>query len=102
MHFRKVTVHSTAVCANSEWPTDAGMLLKLLERTAQVGAKLHLFGLPRLREGCGARRLKEMKALDFAINVTTGKAKSEGKRKRLYRKLLRLAAKMAAYLADEA
>ena len=100
--FRRITADSTAVAANSEWPTDSGMLLKLLGRATRVGAKLKLFGLPQLRHGHTTRWLKEMKAFDFSINITTGKAKSEGKRKRLYRKFLRRAAKTAAYLAEEA
>jgi len=100
--FRKITADSTSVAARSEWPTDSGMLLKMLARAARIGAKLKLFGLPQLRQGHMTRWLKEMKSLDFAINITAGKARSEGKRKGLYRKFLRRAAKVAAHLAGEA
>jgi hypothetical protein len=56
--FQQITADSTAVAANSEWPTDSGMMFKLLERAVRVGAKLRCFGLPRLRQGQTARWLR--------------------------------------------
>ena len=100
--FAATTVDSTSVAANSEWPTDSGILLGLLGRAARVGGKLSGFGLPPVRDGRLSRWLPEMKRLHFAINVTAGKPKSEGKRRRLYRRFLCRAAKAAAHLASEA
>jgi hypothetical protein len=100
--FSKSTVDSTAVAANTEWPTDSGMVFKLLERAAKAGEKLALFGLPPVRPWHTVRWLKELKALHYAISVSAGKPKSEAKRRRHYRRFLKRAAKTAAHLAGEA
>ena len=42
--FRKLTVDSTSVKANSEWPTDSKILTGLLNRGHRLGQKMHLFG----------------------------------------------------------
>lgn len=87
--FRNLTIDSTAVKANSSWPTDAKILTGLLTRADSLGQKLHVFGLENFRQGWVPRWLKEMDKLVFQICLAAGKPKSKGKLKRHYRKLLR-------------
>jgi hypothetical protein len=93
--FNNLTVDSTAVKANSSWPTDSRILTALLSRADRLGQKLHLFGLNDFSRGGVRARLEEMRRLDFQICLVAGKANSKGKLKRHYRKLLRRGRKVA-------
>lgn len=86
--FKVLTIDSTAVRADSAWPTDARILAGLLARAARLGQKLHLFGLEDFRAGWVPRWLEEMDRLVFQICLAAGRAKSRGKLKRHYRHLL--------------
>jgi len=61
--FRKLTIDSTSVKANSCWPTDAKILTGLLMRVNRLGQKLHVFGREDFRKGWMPRRLKKMDKL---------------------------------------
>jgi len=87
--FKKLTIDSTAVKANSCWPTDGKMLTGLLGRAYHLGQRLHVFGLEDFKKGWVPRQLDEMDKLEFKICLSAGKAKSRGKMKKHYRKLLR-------------
>ena len=80
--FGKLTIDSTSVKANSDWPTDAKILTGLLMR-------VHRFGLENFRPGWVPRWLEQMDKLEFQICLTAGKRKSKGKLKRPYRQLLK-------------
>ena len=99
--FKSLTIDSTAVKANSSWPTDAKILTGLLLRANRLGQKLDLFGLDKFRQGWVPRWLEEMDKLSFQICLVAGKAKSRGKLKRDYRLLLRRGLKAAGALAVE-
>jgi hypothetical protein len=99
--FKSLTIDSTAVKANSSWPTDAKILTGLLMRTSRLGQKLHLFGLEDFRQGWVPRWLEEMDKLEFQICLVAGKAKSRGKLKKHYRQLLQRGRKAADALAME-
>ena len=99
--FRKLTIDSTTVKANSCWPTDARILTGLLMRANRLGQKLHIFGLEDFRQGWVPRWLKEMDKLEFQICMVAGKPKSKGKLKKHYRRLLKRGRKAADYLAEE-
>jgi hypothetical protein len=99
--FKRLTVDSTAVKANSAWPTDARMLTGLLRRADRLGQTLHLFGLDDFRQGWVPRWLEEMDKLEFQICLAAGKAKSKGKLKRRYRQLLKRGHKAAESLTAE-
>ena len=58
--FKKLTIDSTSVKANSCWPTDARILTGLLMRANRLGQKLHVFGLENFRLGWVPRWLVEM------------------------------------------
>lgn len=87
--FKILTLDSTSVAANSSWPTDSSIITRLLARASRLGQKLHLFGLKDFSQGWVPRWLEEMNKLDFQINLVAGKAKSKGKLKKHYRKLLK-------------
>ncbi len=99
--FKKLTIDSTSVKANSSWPTDARILTGLLTRANELGQKLHIFNLPDFQLGWIPRWLKEMDKLEFQICLAAGKAKSKGKLKKHYRKLLRSGNKTAGALTKE-
>lgn len=99
--FRKLTIDSTSVKANSCWPTDGKVLTGLLERAHGLGQKLHCFGLADFRTGHLPRWLEEMGRLEFRICLVSGKANSKGKMKKHYRQLLRRGEKAAAALMRE-
>lgn len=86
--FKQLTIDSTAVKANSSWPTDAKILTGLLMRADRLGQKLHLFGLKDFSRGWTPRWLEDMDKLVFQICLVAGKAKSKGKLKKRYRQLL--------------
>jgi len=99
--FRKLTIDSTSVKANSSWPTDAKILTGLLTRADRLGQKLHIFGLKDFRKGWVPRWLEEMDKLEFQICLVAGKANSKGKLKKRYRQLLRRGRKAADSLTGE-
>ncbi len=99
--FKALTIDSTAVKANSAWPTDAKILTGLLMRVDRMGQKLHVFGLHDFRQGWVPRWLNEMDKLEFQICFVAGKANSKGKLKKRYRQLLRRARKATDALQAE-
>ncbi len=99
--FLEQTQDSTAVKANSAWPTDGKMLIGLLERAYRLGQKLDLFGLKNFPKGWVARWLKEMNELEFKICLNAGKANSRRKMKKSYRQLLKQGRKAGATLERE-
>jgi len=99
--FKCLTIDSTAVKANSAWPTDAKILTGLLMRAARLGQKFHLWGLEDFTQGWVPRWLEEMDKGVFQICLVAGKAKSKGKLKKHYRKLLARGRKATDALAVE-
>jgi hypothetical protein len=99
--FKSLTIDSTAVKANSSWPTDAKILTGLLMRANRLGQKLHFFGLEDFSQGWVPRWLEEMDKLVFRICLAAGKAKSKGKLKQHYRQLLKRGRKATDALAAE-
>lgn len=87
--FRKLTIDSTSVKANSCWPTDARILTGLLGRVNRLGQQLSAFGLENFRTGWVPHWLEEMDKLEFQIYLVAGKANAKIKLKQHYRKLLR-------------
>ncbi len=99
--FKKLTIDSTAVRANSCWPTDGKILGGLLGRAHCLGQQLGGFGLENFRKGWIPRWLEDMGRLEFQICLSAGKPKSRGKMKRHYRKLLKTGGKAAEALGKE-
>jgi len=99
--FLKLTIDSTAVRANSSWPTDAKILTGLLVRVDNLGQKMEYFNLVNFRQFRVPCWLKEMDKLVFKICLTAGKAKSKGKIKKHYRKLLKRGGKVISTFTSE-
>jgi hypothetical protein len=95
--FREVYGDSTACEANSRWPTDSGLIYRLLSRTFRDSQTLDRFGLPNLRVHWMEQWLPKLKRLDFAINV----AKNDRERKKLYRRYLKTSGKATMHLGNE-
>lgn len=96
--FEQAIVDSTAVRANSAWPTDGRILLGLLDRAFRASQKLHEFGLSDVRKHWVPRWLKKARSWLFHINVAGGKRDATRKRKKYYRRLLEEAEKILDYL----
>lgn len=99
--FKELTIDSTAVKANSSWPTDGKILTGLLGRAHSLGQQLQVFGLKDFCKGWLPRWLDEMAGLEFQICLNAGKPKSRGKMKRHYRRLLNKGTKAADALTRE-
>ncbi|MCI0621115.1 MAG: hypothetical protein L0387_05490 [Acidobacteria bacterium] len=87
--FSSLYLDSTATAANTERPTDSGLITKLVERICRTGAKLERFGLPNFNPSGLEELQKDLRGMHRDIGFGTGKAKSQGKLKKLYYKLLR-------------
>jgi len=96
--FSQAILDSTAVEANSAWPTDARILLGLLERAFARTQKLERFGLSNVPSWWVPQWLKRLRTLLFKINHAAGKPRSKGKLKRYYRQFFNNAEKILAHL----
>ena len=99
--FEKLQIDSTSVEANTEWPTDARILLALLNRAYRYSQKLNLFGVDNFSIDLMEDWLSRLKKILFKINMTSGKVKSKSKIKVLYRKYLQLAQRVHDLLIEE-
>jgi len=87
--FSSLYLDSTAVEANTERPTDSGLITKLVERVCRRGSKLDRFGLPNF-EPSGLEELqRDLRRMHREIGFSTGKPKKQGQVKKLYYQLLR-------------
>jgi len=96
--FREVCGDSTSCEANTRWPTDSGLILRLLDRVLRDSQSLGSFGLPNFRLHWMNQWLPKLKQLDFAINV----ANNRRARRKLYRRYLKTASNAMWHLGDEA
>ena len=95
--FNEVCGDSTACSANTRWPTDSSLILRLLARVHREGSRLDRYGLPNFRVHWMEQWLKKLKELDFAINT----AKNERARGKLYRKFLDTAGKATWHVGEQ-
>jgi IS5 family transposase len=82
---------STAISANSERPTDSGLITHLVERICRRGGKLDRFDLPNFNPSGLQELQQDIHRRHREIGFSTGKAKNQGKLKKLYYRLLRRA-----------
>lgn len=87
--FQELYLDSTAVAANSAWPTDSGLLAKLVERICRTGGKLERVGLPNMNPAGLEELQSEVRSLHREIGFCSGKSKQPGRLKKLYFKLRR-------------
>ncbi|HLA41277.1 MAG TPA: hypothetical protein VJ417_14850, partial [Candidatus Glassbacteria bacterium] len=87
--FQELYLDSTATAANSAWPTDSGLVTKLVERMCRAGSKLEELGLPSWNSA-GLKELQsDLRSLHREIGFCSGKAKSQSRHRKLYYQLLR-------------
>ncbi len=99
--FQRVYIDSTAVEANSAWPTDSRILLKLIDRIFRMSQNLEVFGLVNFGLHWVPAWLQLLRELNFQIDTLGNKRGSRRKRKVLYRKFLEKAEKALEYLYSE-
>ena len=87
--FTSLTIDSTSVKSNSAWPTDSGILLGLVCRLYHRGNQLHKFEMPDIKTRRFPSIIKKLKGVNKQIQFTVGKPKSQKKRKKMYRELLK-------------
>lgn len=87
--FSSLYLDSTATAANTEWPTDSGLITKLVERICRTGGKLDRFGLPNFNPSGLEELQKDLRGMHREIGFGAGKLKRQGKLKKLYYQLLR-------------
>jgi len=98
----QVTIDSFAVSANTAWPTDSSLLLKLLCRAFTVGSRMQeQYGVPGFSAAYVPDWLAEMKSLDFRISCTCGKPNAKPTVEALYRELLQKAVKIIERLGRQ-
>lgn len=91
---------STSVKASSCWPTDAGVIYRLLDRVYGTGMKLENFGIKSIQPFYFENWQKNLKELLFSINNATGtkNCSKEKKLRKLYSDYLKIAHKAHEYL----
>jgi IS5 family transposase len=87
--FNELYLDSTAVKANTERPTDSGLVTKLVERICRCGSKLNRLGLPNFNASGLDTLQKDLRGMHREIGFATGKPKNQSKLKKLYYRLLR-------------
>jgi hypothetical protein len=98
--YKRLTIDSTAVMANSRWPIDSGVISRLLERAFKNSQSLSKYSVPNLMPWHTVLWLSKISNLNFMINITSGKG-ARVKRKGFYRVLYTEAAKIIAHLRME-
>lgn len=103
--FAEVTVDSTAVEANSAWPTDSGLIWGFLRQAyGLLGRQAKLTGV-ECTSSLVERWLEDLERQHKAISLLPSRPGSVKARRQLYRKLLRIAGltqrKLLALLDDK-
>jgi len=98
--FADITVDSTAIKANSCWPTDSKLLWKLSERLLRNFHKMSRFNLPILEDEELSDILVDMHRLDFEIACAAGKKSAEQIRAAKYFEVYELAEAASRIFAE--
>ena len=99
--FAKCFVDSTAVEANTDRPTDSSLIVKLIGRICGFGAQLHRLGLPDMNPVGLAPQQQDLRRMNQQILFLNGRARQEGKRKKLYFQLIRRARRLRKRLVRD-
>ena len=87
--FSSLYLDSTSTKANTEWPTESGLVVKLVQRICRWGSHLERFGLPNFNPSGLEELQQDLRGRHREISFSSGKPKQQGKLKRLYYQLLR-------------
>jgi len=86
--FKTMFQDSTAVDANTVWPTDSGIIVALIERIVRVGGQMNKWKVSPICPRKLAAHLKELSHLDRDIDLAGGKNRTKI-RAAAYEKMLR-------------
>ena len=95
--FAEMTTDSSSVAANTAWPTDSAIILKLLRRVWNTGSRLEEYGTENFRRHWTEWWLEEMQSENFAIVMSDGRRE----RKKHYRRFLKFAENAAEHLEGQ-
>ena len=99
--FKEITMDSTAVRANSVWPTESGIIRDSLERAFHRSQQLNRrYLVPNLMPWFVTQWLKEIRKSHFAISTASGKGANR-KRRKQYQRLYKKAGKVISHLRSE-
>jgi len=99
--FKEITMDSTAVRANSVWPTDSGIIRDSLERAFHRSQLLNRrYLVSNLLPWFVPQWLKEIRKSHFAICTASGKGANR-KRRKQYQRLYKKASKVISHLRSE-
>ena len=96
--FKVMLIDSTSVEANNRWPTDAGVIVRLMERVIRQFSALEKFGIGAVPDFYLPHWLKKSKQCHFTINNTSGFKGAVEARKNCYNELYKEAGKAVNYL----
>lgn len=97
--FQQLTIDSTAVHANSAWPTDVQMVHGLIDRAWRLGQRLKDWGVPAFRHWSCPRWLTDMQSAKVAV-LMSRRAKIK-KRHALWKRFVAVADKLLTRLQLE-
>ena len=98
--FQVITADSTAIDANSCWPTDSKLIFTLVEGLWRDLGQLEAFGLIRLEDAQLPGIMADMDSLDFGIACASGKKEAAKIREEKYTVFYDLAEAAATYFAE--
>ncbi|NOQ22730.1 MAG: hypothetical protein GQ565_08810 [Candidatus Aegiribacteria sp.] len=98
--YKRLTLDSTAVMANSSWPVDSGVIYRLLDRAFRNSQNLSKYGVPNFMPWHSELWLSKISSLNFRINVVSGKG-AKVARRGFYRTLYTEAGKIIAHMLKE-
>jgi len=83
--FAEFTVDSTAVAANSAWPTEVNLIATNLRRAWRLGSQLDRFGIEPFRPGWIEKWLAKLQGTKVAVLTARKNLRNRQKRKRFRR-----------------
>ena len=98
--FDKLTCDSTSVQANSAWPTDSGTIMGLSIRAEHLIRCLGDHGIVIRLPAVVQKHLTEIKEINKVIQLSAGKKDSAKKRRKSYRKMMKIARRLRKYLGE--
>ncbi len=99
--FKQMMIDSTSVEANNQWPTDAGVIVRLLERVVRQFTALEKFNVDAVPNFYLPVWLKKSHQNHFKINNTSGFKGAVDIRKKCYKELYSDATKAVNYLVRQ-
>jgi IS5 family transposase len=82
--FAEMTIDSSAVAANTAWPTDSTIILKLIDRIWRTGSDMEQYGTAGFQRHWTEQWLKKMRRENFKIVMANSARERRGHYRRFY------------------